>query len=69
MNPKVISKGLPVRASWLSGKERCFFREATALWEEAGLGFGCRGLGAVRAAGLRGALMGLRLDMARLPCP
>ena len=70
LNLKVISKGHRVRVSWLSGKERCFFREATAPWvEEAGLGFGGRGLGAARAAGLGGALMGLRLDAARLPCP
>ena len=70
LNPKVISKGHRVRASWLSGKERCYFREATAPWvEEAGLGFGGRGLGVAQAAGLGGALMGLWLDAAHLPCP
>ena len=70
LNPKVISKGHRVWASWLSGKERCVSREATASWVgEAGLGFGGRGLGVARAAGLRGALMGLWLDAAHLPCP
>lgn len=46
LNPKVISKGQPIRASRLSGKERCFCGEATGLWvSEAGLGFGGRGAG------------------------
>lgn len=46
LNPKVISKGQLMRASQLSGKERCFCREATGLWVSGpGLGFGGRGAG------------------------